>query len=47
MAASKAFLSEVSLQDVCDVASWSSPHKLVRFYNLDMSSTLRVQVLSS
>ncbi|CAM4528872.1 unnamed protein product [Leuciscus chuanchicus] len=30
MAASKALISGVSLQDVCDAAGWSSPHTFVR-----------------
>jgi len=47
MAASKALLSGVSLQDVCDVTGWSSLHTFVRFYHLDFSSTPGVQVLSS
>ncbi|CAM4711693.1 unnamed protein product [Leuciscus chuanchicus] len=39
MAASKALISGVSLQDVCDAAGWSSPHTFVRFYSLDLDST--------
>ncbi|XDV19881.1 hypothetical protein PO909_025279 [Leuciscus waleckii] len=47
MAASKALISGVSLQDVCDAAGWSSPHTFVRFYSLDLDSTPGSQVLSS
>ncbi|CAM4589530.1 unnamed protein product [Leuciscus chuanchicus] len=39
MAASKALISGVSLQDVCDAAGWSSPHTFVRCYSLDLDST--------
>ncbi|CAM4341551.1 unnamed protein product [Leuciscus chuanchicus] len=39
MADSKALISGVSLQDVCDAAGWSSPHTFVRFYSLDLDST--------
>lgn len=27
-----------SLQDVCGVAVWSSPHTFIKFYSLDMDS---------
>ncbi|XDV26734.1 hypothetical protein PO909_030369 [Leuciscus waleckii] len=47
MAASKALISGLSLQDVCDAAGWSSPHTFVRFYSLDLDSTPGSQVLSS
>ncbi len=47
MVASKALISGVALQEVCDVASWSSPHTVVRFYFLDLDSTPGSQVLSS
>lgn len=43
MAASKAFISGVSLSDICDAAGWSSPHTFVRFYNLDLHSTPATQ----
>ncbi len=39
MAASKALISGVALQEVCDAAGWSSPHTFVRFYSLDQDST--------
>ncbi len=32
MAASKALISGVALQEVCDAAGWSSPHKFIRFF---------------
>ncbi|CAM4555428.1 unnamed protein product [Leuciscus chuanchicus] len=41
MAASKALISGVSLQDVCDAAGWSSPHTL----NDAMGNALRDDVL--
>jgi len=44
MAASKALLLGVPLQDFCDAAGWSSPHT---FYVLDMDSTPGSRVLSS
>ncbi len=47
MAASKTLISGVSLQEVCDVAGWSSPHTFIRFYSLDLDSTPGFQVLSS
>ncbi|XDV38776.1 hypothetical protein PO909_008118 [Leuciscus waleckii] len=47
MAASKALISGVSLQDVCDAAGWSSPHTFVRFYSLDLDSAPGSHVLSS
>ncbi len=36
---SKALISGVALQEVCDVAGWSSPHTFIRFYSLDLDST--------
>ncbi len=45
--ASKALISGVALQEVCDVAGWSSPHTFVRFYSLDLDSTPGSQVLLS
>lgn len=39
MAASKALLSGVSLDDICGAAGWSSQHTFIRFYNLNISST--------
>ncbi len=47
IAASKALISGVALQEVCDAAGWSSPHTFVRFYSLDLDSTPGSQVLSS
>ncbi len=47
MAASKALISGVALQEVCDAAGWSSPHTFVRFYSLDLDSTPGSQVLLS
>lgn len=47
MAASKAFNLSVALQEIWAAAGWSSPHTFVRFYNLDLASTLGSQVLSS
>ncbi len=47
MVASKALISGVALQEVCDVAGWSSPHTFIRFYSLDPDSTPGSQVLSS
>ncbi|KAL0154164.1 hypothetical protein M9458_050623, partial [Cirrhinus mrigala] len=36
MAASKAFLAGVSMQDICNTAGWSTPLTFVRFYDLDL-----------
>ncbi len=37
----------VTVQDICEAASWSSPHKLARFYKLDVTAqTLAHAVLS-
>ncbi len=47
MVASKALISGVALQEVCDAAGWSSPHTFVRFYFLDLESIPGSQVLSS
>ncbi len=38
MVDSKALISGVALQEVCDVAGWSSPHTFIRFYSLDLDS---------
>ncbi len=38
MAASKALISGVALQEVCDAAGWSSPHTFIRFYYLNLDS---------
>ncbi len=47
MVASKALISGVALQEVCDAAGWSSPHTFIRFYSLDLDSTPGSQVPSS
>ncbi len=47
MAASKALISGVAFQKVCDAAGLSSPHTFIRFYSLDLDSTPGSQVLSS
>ncbi len=39
MAASKAFLAGVPIQDICDAAGWSTPLTFVRFYGLDLQAT--------
>ncbi|KAL0165643.1 hypothetical protein M9458_037487, partial [Cirrhinus mrigala] len=36
MAASKAFLAGVPMQDICNAAGWSTPLTFVRFYDLDL-----------
>ena len=38
MAASKALLSGVSLQEVCDTVGWFSPLTFVRFYSVDLDA---------
>ncbi len=47
MAASKAFSSGTSLQDICDAAGWSTPLTFVRFYSLDLQATPGSSVLSA
>ncbi len=47
MAASKALISGVAFQKVCDAAGLSSSHTFIRFYSLDLDSTPGSQVLSS
>lgn len=47
MVSSKALLSGVSFQDVCDLAGWSSPYPFLRFYSLDVESTTGSQVLET
>ncbi|KAL0173584.1 hypothetical protein M9458_029552, partial [Cirrhinus mrigala] len=47
MAASKAFLSGVPLQDICNTAGWSTPFTFVRFYRLDLPGTPGSSALSS
>ncbi len=39
MAASKALIPGVALQEVCDAAGWSSPQTFIRLYSLDLDST--------
>ncbi|KAI2662206.1 Contactin-associated protein 1 [Labeo rohita] len=46
ISASKAFMSGVPMQDICEAAGWSTPLTFVRFYDLDLrvapgSSVLR------
>ncbi|KAI2660026.1 ORF V: Enzymatic polyprotein [Labeo rohita] len=36
ISASKAFMSGVSMQDICDAVGWSTPLTFVRFYDLDL-----------
>ncbi len=38
MVDSKALISGVALQEVCDVAGWSSPHTFIRLYSLDLEN---------
>ncbi len=45
MAASKAFLAGVPMQDMCDTAGWSKPLTFVRFYDLDLQATPGFYVL--
>ncbi len=45
MAASKAFLTGVPIQDICDAAGWSTPLSFVRFYDLDLQATPGSSVL--
>ncbi|KAI2645897.1 Neuronal acetylcholine receptor subunit alpha-4 [Labeo rohita] len=47
MAASKAFLSGVPLQDICSAAGWSTPLTFVRFYGLDLPASPGSSALSS
>ncbi|KAL0163648.1 hypothetical protein M9458_039401, partial [Cirrhinus mrigala] len=39
MAASKALMTGVPIQDICNAAGWSMPLTFVRFYNLDVRAT--------
>ncbi|KAL0162260.1 hypothetical protein M9458_041656, partial [Cirrhinus mrigala] len=39
MAASKALLAAVPMQDICNAAGWSTPLTFARFYNLDVRAT--------
>ena len=45
VAASKAFLAGVSLQDICNAAGWSTPLTFARFYDLDTRATPGSSVL--
>ncbi|KAI2660382.1 DNA-directed RNA polymerase subunit B' [Labeo rohita] len=45
MAASKAFLAGVPMQDICNAAGWSSPLTFVRFYELDLRVSPGTSVL--
>ncbi len=47
MAASKALISGVALQEVCHAADWSSPHTFIRYYYLDLDCTPGTQAISS
>jgi len=47
VAASKAFLAGVSMQDICNAAGWSMPLTFIRFYGIDMRATPGSSVLSS
>ncbi|KAI2665230.1 UDP-sugar-dependent glycosyltransferase 52 [Labeo rohita] len=47
ISASKAFLSGVPLQDICNAAGWSSPLTFVRFYDLDLRVAPGSSVLSA
>ncbi len=46
VAASKAFLASVPMQDICNAVGWSTPLTFVRFYGLDMRATPGSSVLS-
>ncbi len=46
VAASKAFLAGVPIQDICNAAGWSTPLTFVRFYGLDMRGTPGSSILS-
>ncbi len=43
---SVAFLAGVPIQDICNVAGWSTPLTVLRFYGLDMRATPGSSVLS-
>ncbi|XP_067258622.1 uncharacterized protein [Chanodichthys erythropterus] len=45
MAASRALLSGVSMDDICGAAGWSSQHTFIRFYNLHLNITPGARVL--
>ncbi len=46
VASSQALFRRVPLEDICMVASWSSPNYFVRFYNLYVNTAPGSQVLS-
>ncbi len=46
VAASKAFLAGVPIQDICNAAGWSTPLTFVRFFGLDMRATPGSSILS-
>ncbi len=46
VAASKAFLAGVPIQDICNAGGWSTPLTFVRFYGLDMRATPGSSILS-
>ncbi|KAI2653718.1 Fumarate hydratase class II [Labeo rohita] len=45
MAASKALLTGVPIQDICNAVGWSTPLTFVRFYNVDVRATPDSSVL--
>ncbi|KAL0150783.1 hypothetical protein M9458_053901 [Cirrhinus mrigala] len=47
ISASKAFMSGVPMQDICDAAGWSTPLTFVRFYELDLRVAPGSSVLSA
>jgi len=46
MASSRALLSGVPLQEICEAAGWATPHTFIKFYSLHLPSTPGAQVLS-
>ncbi|KAL3060780.1 hypothetical protein OYC64_015179 [Pagothenia borchgrevinki] len=46
MAVSTALFNGVSVEDICRVASWSTPGPFIRFYLLDMSGSFSSSVLA-
>ncbi len=46
-ASSRALLSGVPLQEICDVAGWSTPHTFIWFYSLILPSMPGARALSS
>ncbi len=47
LASSRALLSGVPLQEICDVVGWFTPHTFIRFYSLNLPSMPGARVLSS